>query len=78
LLNEGDLLEIVVEGNTILLKPKAVVDRQSTVDELMRVLREPVAGDPFIGMSDDDIMREVTGLIREVRAGKNGSQDCQK
>ncbi len=38
---EGDLLEASVENHTIILKPKAVVDRQ--IDETLTPVHQPTA-----------------------------------
>jgi AbrB family looped-hinge helix DNA binding protein len=42
----GDLMDATVHADGILLRPKAVVDRNAVADELERMLREaPVAPD---------------------------------
>jgi AbrB family looped-hinge helix DNA binding protein len=63
----GDLMDATVHEDGILLRPKAVVDRNAVADELERMLRETVVA------PDDQVKAEETILedaIAEVAAAR--------
>ena len=66
-LDVGDLLEATVSDEGILLKPKAVTDRKTVVNELRKALSGSLKNEPCAGKSDDEIMQEAVKIIKQVR-----------
>ena len=66
-LREGDLLEVTVVGDGILLRPKEVVDRNAAADRIASILTrvEPLPEDA--GRSEDEIMEDVISDIAQAR-----------
>jgi len=67
-LREGDVLDAVLVQEGILLRPKALVDKQETVSQL-RALFAQAPADP---RDESLIMQEVIGDIAAHRAAKRG------
>jgi AbrB family looped-hinge helix DNA binding protein len=69
-LREGDILEATLVEGGILLRPKALVDRDA-VAEALETLME---GSPTVaedrGKSEDDIMSEAIGEVARTRASR--------
>ena len=66
-LHEGDIMEAVVVGNSILFKPKQVVDRELAADRIAARFAEvqPAPGD--IDRSEDEIIDETIADISASR-----------
>ena len=65
-LKVGDMLEAVVDGDKIVLRPKAVVDRATIADRLSRVLARVEV--PCAAAEEAQIMDEVIAEIDAMRA----------
>jgi AbrB family looped-hinge helix DNA binding protein len=63
----GDLMEATVHGDGILLRPKAVVDRDAVADQLQRVLRAAPVAPQDEGKAEEVIIDEA---IAEVAAAR--------
>ena len=63
----GDLMEATVEGDGILLRPKAVVDRDAIANQLEQVLASAPTAPADRGKSEDAIIEDA---IAEVAAAR--------
>ena len=70
-LQEGDYLDLTVEGSTLTLKPVQVVDRAETDRQLDQILSRVryVGSEPEA--TEDEVMETVVESIRAVRAAKH-------
>jgi len=69
-LRVGDYLEVEVQGSAILLKPKALLDKDETLEKLrtaLEKLREKRAA-----LSEEEVEQEVLEVIRAVRTEGTG------
>jgi len=69
-LRVGDYLEVEVQGSAILLKPKALLDKDEAFEKLQAVLgklREKRAA-----LSEEEVEQEVLEAIRAVRSEGTG------
>ncbi len=66
-LDVGDLLEVTVNDDGILMKPKTVTDKKSIVEDLRKALA--VNGDSVLysGKTDDEIMQDAIRIIEDSR-----------
>lgn len=64
---KGDVMEATVVGEGILLRPKAVADRNAVADEIASILAaiEPAPED--VGRSDDEIMADAIATVSAAR-----------
>jgi len=69
-LRVGDYLEVEVQGSTILLKPKALLDKDEALEKLQAVL-EKLRG-KRAALSEEEVEREVLEVIRAVRTERTG------
>jgi AbrB family looped-hinge helix DNA binding protein len=67
-LREGDVLDAVLVREGILLRPKALVDKQATVNQLKALFAQAPA-DP---RDESVIMQEAVGEIAAYRAEQRG------
>lgn len=63
----GDLMEATVHEDGILLRPKAVVDRDRVADQLERVLREAPVAPEDQGRSEEAILEDAIADVRATR-----------
>lgn len=76
-LDEGDYLEAEVVGTSIVLTPKAVVDREAAWDDLMAIVERPKWRGPGPEPSEDETMEMIVDEIHAMRrenAEKSGSR----
>ena len=64
-IDEGDYLEAKLEGRTIVLHPKVLLDRDDAVKALHRIMDE--VQNRTKDIDPEEIEREVANAIREVR-----------
>jgi AbrB family looped-hinge helix DNA binding protein len=64
-LRVGDYLEVEVQGSTILLKPKALLDKDEALEKLRTVLEKLL--EKRVALSEEEVEREVLQTIRAVR-----------
>lgn len=64
----GDVLEASVEGDAIILRPKAVVDRATLAGRLEQLLAGLPAPPEFAGRTEAQILAEVITEIDAARA----------
>ena len=66
-LKEGDLLEAVVEGGGIILKPKAVVDRydEKWAEDILREAQEEARRNPKTRQEEEEEERRLLGQTEE-------------
>ena len=69
-LRVGDYLEVEVQGSAILLKPKALLDKDEAFEKLQAVL-EKLRG-KRAALSEEEVEREVLEVIRAVRTERTG------
>ncbi len=67
-LKVGDMLEAVIEGGRIVLRPKIVVDRAAIADRLHNVLAQ--VDEPKDEAEEARVMDEVIAEIDAMRAGR--------
>ena len=65
-LRVGDYLEVEVQGSTILLKPKALLDKDEALEKLRTVLEK--LREKRVALSEEEVEREVLEAIRAVRS----------
>jgi AbrB family looped-hinge helix DNA binding protein len=64
-LRVGDYLEVEVQGSAILLKPKALLDKDEALEKLRAVLEK--LRERRAALSEEEVEREVLEAIRAVR-----------
>jgi bifunctional DNA-binding transcriptional regulator/antitoxin component of YhaV-PrlF toxin-antitoxin module len=69
-LRVGDYLEVEVQGSTILLKPKALLDKDEALEKLRTVLEK--LREKRVTLSEEEVEREVLQAIRAVRTEGTG------
>ena len=69
-LRVGDYLEVEVQGSTILLKPKALLDKDEALEKLRAVLEK--LRERRAALSEEEVEREVLEAIRAVRTEGTG------
>jgi AbrB family looped-hinge helix DNA binding protein len=65
-LRVGDYLEVEVQGSTILLKPKALLDKDEALEKLRAVLEK--LREKRVALSEEEVEREVLQVIQAVRS----------
>jgi len=66
-LHEGDLMEASVVEDGILLRPKAVVDRNAVADRVAEIFSRIKPSPDDAGRSEEEIMQDIIEDIAEVR-----------
>ena len=69
-LQEGDYLDLTVNGSTLTLKPVQVVDRAEADRQLDQILSQVRYAGPAPEPAEDEVMDTVVERIRAVRAAK--------
>jgi AbrB family looped-hinge helix DNA binding protein len=69
----GDLLEVSVHEEGLLLRPKEVVDRKAIADQVEAILRDAPADPEDRGKSEDDIMSESIADVAASRSARRHS-----
>jgi AbrB family looped-hinge helix DNA binding protein len=64
-LRVGDYLEVEVQGSTILLKPKALLDKDEALEKLQAILEK--LREKRAALSEEEVEREVLQALRAVR-----------
>jgi AbrB family looped-hinge helix DNA binding protein len=67
-LRVGDLLEATVQGDGILLRPKAVVDRAAVAEEMAALLRSAPVASEDEGKPEEAIIEESIADVAAARA----------
>lgn len=70
----GDVLEATVERGTIVLRPKAVVDRAELARRVERVLAETEPTPEDAGRSEDELIEAAVAEVAEARRGRRSSR----
>ncbi len=70
----GDILEAEVEGGTIVLRPKAVVDRAAWAQRVERAFAATAASPEDAGRSEGELMEAALGEVAEARAKRRPSR----
>ena len=66
----GDLLEVSVHEEGLLLRPKEVVDRKAVADQVEAILRDAPVDSEDQGKSEDDIMEESIADVAASRSAR--------
>ena len=66
-LDEGDYFEAEVVGTSIVLTPKAVVDREAAWDDLMAIVERPKWCGPGPEPSEEETMEMIVDEIHAMR-----------
>ena len=66
-LHEGDLMEATVVGDGILLRPKAVVDRNASADRIASILAGTEPSPEDADRSEDEVMEDAIADIARAR-----------
>ncbi len=69
----GDLLEVSVHEEGLLLRPKEVVDRKAIADQVEAILSEAPVDPEDRGKSEDDIMEESIADVVASRSARRRS-----
>jgi bifunctional DNA-binding transcriptional regulator/antitoxin component of YhaV-PrlF toxin-antitoxin module len=70
----GDVLETTVESETIVLRPKALVDRAALAQLVGRALAETVPLSEDAARSEDKLMAVAVEEVAAVRAGRRSAK----
>lgn len=70
----GDVLEATVERGTIVLRPKAVVDRAELARRVERVLAETERAPEDVGRSDDELIEAAVAEVAEARSARRSGR----
>ena len=70
----GDMLEATVEQCTIVLRPKAVVDRAELARRVERVLAETGRAPDDAGRSDDELLQAAVAEVDEARRARRSGK----
>lgn len=70
----GDVLEATVEHGTIVLRPKAVVDRAELARRVERVLAEAEVAPEDAGRSDDELLEAAVAEVAEARSVRRSAK----
>ena len=71
-LGEGDYLEAEVVAGAVVLKPKALIDREQAWERLMRIVERPKWRGPGPEPSEDALIDEVVEDIDAMRRAYEG------
>jgi AbrB family looped-hinge helix DNA binding protein len=71
-LRVGDLLEATVQGDGILLRPKAVVGRAAVAEEMAALLRSAPVAPEDAGKPEEVILEETITDVAAARAWRRG------
>ena len=66
-LHEGDLVEVSIVEDGILLRPKDVVDRNTIADEIAEIFSRIKPSPEDAGRSEEEIMQDILNDIAEAR-----------
>ena len=66
----GDILEAEIEGGTIVLRPKAVVDRAALARRVETAFAATPTLSDDVGRSEDELMAAALDEVAAVRAGR--------
>lgn len=66
----GDLLEVSVHEEGLLLRPKEVVDRKAIADQVEAILRDAPVDPEDLGKSEQDIMEESIADVAASRSSR--------
>lgn len=69
----GDLLEVSVHEEGLLLRPKEVVDRKAIADQADAILRDAPVDPEDRGKSEEDIMEESIADVAASRSARRRS-----
>jgi AbrB family looped-hinge helix DNA binding protein len=64
-LRVGDYLEVEVQGSAILLRPKALLDKDEALEKLQAILEK--LREKRAALSEEEVEREVLQALRAVR-----------
>jgi len=70
-LDIGDLLEVELRKDGILLIPKTITDRKNLLKKFRTAYSEPVPDKSLSGKNDDALMKIANKEIKETRAARN-------
>ena len=70
----GDVLEATVEDGTIVLRPKAVVDRAELARRVERVLAQTEATPEDAGRSDDELVEAAVTEVAVARSARRSGK----
>ena len=73
-LHEGDLMEATVVGDGILLRPKAVVDRNASADRIASILAGTEPSPEDADRSEDEIMEDAIADIAQARRERHARE----
>ena len=71
-LREGDIMEATLVGDSILFKPKEVIDRNAVADRIAAEFAATRASSDDLGRSEDEIMRDTIAEIARLRRERRG------
>lgn len=70
----GDVLEVTVEDGTIVLRPKAVVDRAELARRVERVLAETEVAPEDAGRSEGELLEAAVAEVAEARSARHSGR----
>lgn len=70
----GDVLEASVEGGTIVLRPKAVVDRAELAGQVERVLAGTEIAPEDAGRSEEELLEAAIAEVGKARRARRSGQ----
>lgn len=73
-LREGDLLEVALTKDGILLRPKAIVDRALAADRIESAFKRAKSDSRNAGRTEEEIIEDVDKEVAKARAARHGSK----
>lgn len=73
-LREGDLLEVALTKDGILLRPKAIVDRALAADRIESSFKQATPNSRDAGRTEEEIIEDVDKEVAKARAARRGNK----
>ena len=74
-LHEGDIMEVTVVGDGILLRPTGVVDRDAAADRIAAKFAATAISSEDAGRSEDEIMKDTIADIAASRRERRNREE---
>lgn len=77
-LGVGDMLDVTISKDGILLKPQTILERKKVAGKLRKAFAAINEKSPYARMSDEEIMEEAIGIVGQVRTDRKAGKKSKK
>ena len=77
-LGVGDMLDVSISKDGILLKPQTILERKKVAGKLREAFAAINEKNPYAHMSDEEIMEEAIGIVGQVRTEQKAGKKPKK